>query len=565
MSIDSFTHNTHIAYFSMEIALRTEAHTYAGGLGVLAGDTVRSCADLELPVVFVTLISRAGYFRQEIDALGRQSEHEDAWKPEEWSEPLGVVVAVEIEKREVWIRPRLYIHRCPHGNAIPVLLLDTNLDENAEDDREITDQLYGGDDPYRLKQEIVLGVGGVRILQALGFSITTYHLNEGHSALLTVELLRRFRRSPRRIAAGESAYDAARVRDLCIFTTHTPVDAGHDRFSYDLVSRIMGSLIEVPELERLAGEDGLNMTRLALELSGYVNGVARRHAQTAARMYPGYQINAITNGVHVATWTHPSFAQLYQARFPHWSHEPECLICADQLEDTAVWSAHQEAKRDLLELVRKTASVGMDPEWPVIVFARRMTSYKRPMLLFDNLDRLLRIAQQFPFQLVIAGKAHPRDTEGKQLIEKIHLQIRGLANRIPIAYVPNYDLEKAKALVAGADIWLNTPEPPLEASGTSGMKAALNGVLNVSIPDGWWLEACIEGVTGWSIGSGNVDGSWSADARSLYDKLEHVVLPLYSRDRARWTWMMKQSISKIGSRFNSQRMMRRYATEAYIR
>lgn len=563
--IDPFRHTTHIAYFSMEIALRAEVHTYAGGLGVLAGDTVRSCADLELPVVFVTLISRAGYFRQEIDAAGRQIEHADPWDPRQWSEPLGVTVAVEIERREVWIRPRLYVHRCPLGNSIPVLLLDTDLDENASDDRRITDQLYGGDEAYRLKQEIVLGVGGYRVLLALGFSISTYHLNEGHSALLTIELLKRFRRSPRRIAAGESAYDASRVRDLCIFTTHTPVEAGHDRFPYEIVDRFMGNLIELQELERLAGQDCLNMTRLALELSGYVNGVARRHAETATRMYPGYDIKAITNGVHVGTWIHASFSRLYHAHFPHWLFEPECLICADQLEDAAVWSAHQQAKGDLLELIRKETGVGLNPDWPVIVFARRMTSYKRPTLLFDDIDRLLAIAQRTPFQVVVAGKAHPRDTEGKQLIEKINHQIRALANRIPMAYVPNYDMEKARTLVAGGDIWLNTPEPPMEASGTSGMKAALNGVLNLSIPDGWWLEACIEGVTGWSIGAGKADGSRPVDANSLYDKLEHVILPLYGRDRARWIWMMKQSVSKIGSRFNSQRMMRRYASEAYLR
>jgi starch phosphorylase len=318
-------------------------------------------------------------------------------------------------------------------------------------------------------------------------------------------------------------------------------------------------------LRLLAGKDCLNMTRLALELSGYVNGVARRHAETATRMYPGFDIKAITNGVHVGTWTHASFARLYQARFPHWWHEPECLICADQLDDAAIWSAHQEAKADLLELIRNETGVVLNADWPVIAFARRMTGYKRPMLLLDDVDRLLQIAQRFPLQVVVAGKAHPRDTLGKQLIERINHQTRSLANRIPMAYVPNYDLDKAKAFVAGGDVWLNTPEPPLEASGTSGMKAALNGNLNLSIPDGWWVEACIEGVTGWSIGAGKADGSSSADARSLYDKLENVILPLYAGDRQRWIWMMKQSISKIGSRFNSHRMMRRYATEAYIR
>jgi starch phosphorylase len=563
--IDPFLQKTHIAYFSMEIALRSEMHTYSGGLGILAGDTVRSCADLDLPVVFVTLVSRSGYFQQAIDSAGRQLEREDRWDPAAWSVPLGAMVVVQIEKREVWIRPWLYIYTCPLGHSIPVLLLDTDLEENSENDRQITHDLYGRDEAYRLKQEIVLGIGGVRVLQALGFSIHTYHLNEGHAALLTVELLHRFRRPVFGLLPGESAYDIPRVRNLCIFTTHTPVEAGHDRFSYDMVGRILEDLIEIDELKRLGGGDRLNMTRLALELSGYVNGVARRHAETANHMFPGFHIQAITNGVHVRMWTHDSFARLYQSIFPHWCHEPEVLVRADQLDDAAIWSAHREAKKDLLALIERRSGMAMDPDRPILAFARRMTGYKRPTLLFANLDRLAAIARRFPFQVVVAGKAHPHDSEGKRLIEEINGHIRTLKGAIPAVFLPNYDMDLAKVLVAGADLWLNTPQPPMEASGTSGMKAALNGVLNISTLDGWWIEACIEGVTGWAIGQSGSAPSWSRDADSLYDKLEHVVLPLYDDDRARWIWMMKQTISKIASRFNSQRMMRRYATEAYIR
>ncbi|MFZ5789293.1 MAG: alpha-glucan family phosphorylase [Pseudomonadota bacterium] len=563
--IDPFLQRTHIAYFSMEIALRSEMHTYSGGLGVLAGDTARSCADLELPVVFVTLVSRSGYFQQAIDSTGRQIEHEDRWDPAAWSVPLGAMVAVQIEKREVWIRPWLYIYTCPLGHSIPILLLDTDLEENSENDRQITHDLYGRDEAYRLKQEIVLGIGGVRVLQALGFSIHTYHLNEGHAALLAIELLHRFRQPVFGLLPGESAYDVPRVRNLCIFTTHTPVEAGHDRFSYDMVERILEDLIEIDELKRLGGSDRLNMTRLALELSGYVNGVARRHAETANHMFPGFHIRAITNGVHVGMWTHDSFARLYQASFPHWCHEPEVLVRADQLDDAAVWSAHREAKKDLLALIERRSGVAMDLDRPILAFARRMTGYKRPTLLFANIDRLAAIARRFPFQVVVAGKAHPHDGEGKRLIEEINGHIRTLKGTIPAVFLPNHDLDLAKVLVAGADLWLNTPQPPMEASGTSGMKAALNGVLNISALDGWWIEACIEGVTGWAIGQSGDVPSWSRDADALYDKLEHVVLPLYHDDRARWTWMMKQAISKIASHFNSQRMMRRYATEAYIR
>jgi starch phosphorylase len=555
---------TQIAYFSMEIALQPEIHTYSGGLGVLAGDTVRSCADLELPVVFVTLLSRAGYLRQEIDSDGRQVDGPDPWELTSWVEPLGAKIAVRIERREVWVRPWLHLLKGGTGFQTPVLLLDTELDENAASDRELTDRLYGGDDAYRLKQEIVLGIGGFRLLRALGFEIHTYHLNEGHSALLTLELLRRHRLLPEMVRPGDCAYDTPEVRERCVFTTHTPVEAGHDRFPYPLVARLLGDAIELDQLKILAGEDCLNMTRLALNLSGYVNGVAERHAETAHRMFPGFRVRAITNGVHAPSWTCPSFARLFQGNFPEWQHEPEVLVRADQLPDDAVWDAHLAARRELLERIESICGVRLDPELPLLGFARRMTGYKRPELLFADLGRLRQIARRTPFQIVMAGKAHPRDADGKRLIERLHGHIRELGGAVPAVFLPNYDMALARHLVAGVEVWLNTPLPPLEASGTSGMKAALNGVLNFSVLDGWWVEAWIEGRTGWAIGDDR-SGGHEHDARDLYDKLENVILPLYHRDRAGWVWMMKEAISKIAYYFNSQRMMRRYASEAYLR
>lgn len=557
-----FGSRTRIAYLCMEIALRPEMHTYSGGLGILAGDTVRSCSDLGLPAVFVTLISRAGYFRQEIGPEGEQREYPDHWNPADFARPLPAMVGVEIEGRTVWVRPWLYVHANPKGQDVPVLLLDTDLEQNDVHDRQITHCLYGGDEVYRLKQEVVLGIGGLRVLDALGFDIETYHMNEGHAALLTVELLRRFRRTvappPR-----PNGVDAARVRDLCIFTTHTPVDAGHDRFSYDLFRRVAGKIIAVEELQAYAGTEKLDMTRLAMNLSAYVNGVAHRHAETTRAMFPGYDIRAITNGIHSETWVHPSFAALFEEHFPRWWHDPEMLMRADQLSDDAVWAAHMSAKADLCRLVRDATGTALDPERPIIGFARRMTGYKRPSLLFSNIDQLAVIAARHPFQVVMAGKAHPRDAGGKEVIRKIHETIRKLSGTIPIAFIPNYNMTVGKALVSGADVWLNTPMPPLEASGTSGMKAALNGGLNLSTLDGWWLEGCIDGVTGWSIGDPGAPGD--GDAYSLYERLAREVLPLYDGDRTRWIAMMKQAISKIASYFNSQRMMRRYATEAYIR
>src|SRR6516165_3726307 len=457
--LDPFVHRTRIAYFSMEIALRPEIHTYSGGLGVLAGDTARSAADLDLPMVFVSLASRAGYVRQEIDSQGAQITRPNPWRPEDWSQPLGAIVSVRIEGREVWIRPWLYpLKGALVGHGVPVLLLDTNLDQNSPPDREITDHLYGGDDAHRLKQEIVLGIGGALILQALGFNIRTYHLNEGHAALLTLYLLRQFRRSPADIALGEPLYEHARVREQCVFTTHTLVEAAFDRFPYALVQSILGEdYIEVEELKLLSEKHRLNMTQLALNLSSYVNGVSERHAQTANNIFHGYHVRAITNGVHVPTWTHRSFARLYQANLPHWAYEPEVLTRADQLPDDLVWNAHEEAKRELLSLVKSQAAVKMRDDVPLICFARRMTAYKRPDLLFTDVGRLVAIARERPFQVVFAGTAHPQDAPGQRLITSLNEHIRQLSNSIPMAFLPNYDMGLAATLVAGADIWLNTP------------------------------------------------------------------------------------------------------------
>jgi starch phosphorylase len=559
--LEEFIHEPRIAYFSMEIALRNDIPTYSGGLGVLAGDTLRSAADLELPMVAVTLVSRAGYFRQEIDAAGRQIEHPDHWDPGRWTTPLAAKVGLTIQGRRVWVGGWLYVLEGHMNGRQPVILLDTDLDENHPEDREITHFLYGGDQAYRLKQEMVLGIGGIRLLQALGVAVRQYHMNEGHSALLALELLRRYAYPPEDLRPGESPYDLPRVRELCCFTTHTPVEAGHDRFDYVLVRALMGNMVQEATLRRLAGDEDLSMTRLALNLSEYVNGVAKRHAEVSRSMFPGYRVHAITNGVHPFTWTSGGFCELFDAQLPGWCHEPDLLLRVDRcLDDESVWEAHQGAKQCLMDRVAELTRVALRPEWPILGLARRMTAYKRPDLLFSDLQRLKALAERWPFQIVLSGKAHPRDQEGKRLIETLHGHMRALSGVIPISYLPDYDLEIAQAMVAGVDVWLNTPLPPLEASGTSGMKAAFDGVPSLSVLDGWWIEGCIEGVTGWAVGD-----SGGGDAAALYDKLEHEVLPLYYRDSTGWIAVMKGAITKNASFFNSHRMMRRYATEAYIR
>lgn len=563
--LEDFIHEPRFAYFSMEIALRNEIHTYSGGLGVLAGDTLRSATDLELPMVAVTLISREGYFRQHLDEQGRQSEEADPWNLQEWAQPLDAKIALILSGRRVWVTGWLHVMQGHMGGRQPIILLDTDLEENAPEDRTITHHLYGGDSTYRLKQEMVLGIGGVRLLQALGFDIQHYHMNEGHSALLAVELLQRYAYPTEDLQPGESAYDIPRVRELCSFTTHTPVDAGHDRFAYDLVQQVTGTLIDLGTLKHLAGDVELNMTRLALNLSEYVNGVAKRHAEVSRGMFPGYRVHAITNGVHPFTWTSEPFRALYDAHITGWCHEPELLIRADCcLTDEAVWDAHRQSKQTLIERIHTLTGIALDPELPILGFARRMTAYKRPDLLFSDLDRLRAIAHEQPFQLVLAGKAHPHDEGGKHLIEQLCAHARDLAGLLPIVFLPGYDMDLAQRLVAGVDVWLNTPLRPLEASGTSGMKATFNGVPNLSVLDGWWIEGCIEGVTGWSVGN-TQSGDNNADAEALYRKLAEVVLPLYHQNNPAWIAIMKGAIAKNAAFFNSHRMMRRYATEAYIR
>jgi starch phosphorylase len=379
-----------------------------------------------------------------------------------------------------------------------------------------------------------------------------------------LSLLRRYRRDAAVVEVNGSLYDIDDVRQMCVFTTHTPVEAGHDKFAYRDVTRILGDFIELDQLKRLAGSERLNMTRLALNLSGYVNGVANKHAETAQHLFPKYHVRAVTNGIHVGRWAHPAFSRLFEELLPHWCHEPEYLARVDQLSDEKIWTAHQTAKEQLIAEVVSRTGQRLDPDVPLIGFARRMTGYKRPDLLFTDLERLESIHRRFPFQIVVAGKAHPRDEGGKALIQQLLEHARALEGKVPLLFLPNYDLDLAARLVSGCDIWLNTPLPPLEASGTSGMKAALNGVLNLSVLDGWWIEAWEEGVTGWAVDDKG-QAATGLHAALLYNKLENVVLPLYHDDRPRWIWMMKQSISRIGPLFNSHRMMRRYASEAYIR
>ena len=570
-TLSEFIAEPMIAYFSMEIGVKNDIPTYSGGLGILAGDTIKSAADLKLPLVAVTLITRKGYFTQELDSLGWQREKPVVWDPARYMTLLPARVKVQIEGRDVYIQSWLYLVISPTGGKVPILFLDTDLPENTPEDRGITDYLYGGDSSYRIKQEVVLGMGGVRMLHALEFHVKKYHMNEGHASFLALDLLLRFKRDIETVWDERSVWDIGRVRDLCVFTTHTPVEAGHDKFSYPLVKQVLGDVIPIDVLKDIAGKDALNMTMLALNLSKYINGVAKKHGEVSQHMFPGYHIHAITNGVHTFTWTCPEMATLFDKYIPGWANEPELFVRSGNIPELELWEAHREAKKKLLAYVDNATGVIMDPNVLTLGFARRATAYKRPHLLFSDIDRLLKISEKGKLQIIYAGKAHPHDDNGKRLIQGIYGYRDKLKGRIEIAFIPGYNMDIALKLVSGVDIWLNTPLRPLEASGTSGMKAAHNGVMNFSVLDGWWIEGHIEGFTGWSIGAMPTEtsepgASDAEDVADLYHKLENLIIPkYYNSDKSGWSRMMRNAISKNAYYFNSHRMMRRYVTEAYIR
>jgi starch phosphorylase len=358
------------------------------------------------------------------------------------------------------------------------------------------------------------------------------------------------------------------VRRQCIFTTHTPVPAGHDKFPLDLVAKVIGRP-EIAEMKNVFCFEGLlNLTYLALNVSAYVNGVAKKHGEISRQMFTGYNIDDITNGVHGATWTGESFQQLYDRYIPGWRQDNLSLRYALSIPRRELWKAHAVAKTLLLQYVKEKTGVAMSVDVFTIGFARRSAAYKRADLLFTDLDRLRRIAAASgPLQLIFSGKAHPQDQAGKEVIHRVFEGIEALRNDVKIAYLENYDLDLGRMLTSGVDVWLNTPQPPLEASGTSGMKAALNGVPSLSILDGWWIEGCIEGVTGWAIG--NKDGAAngddrSRDAASLYDKLEKSTFPLYLQNRSGFIDVMRHAIALNGSFFNTHRMIQQYVLKAYF-
>jgi starch phosphorylase len=568
----------YIGYFTMEIGLEKAMPTYAGGLGILAGDMVRTAADLELPMVAMTLLHRKGYFHQKLDAFGSQTEESVSWPVSGLLLEMMPRCAVEIEERTIYLRAWKYEVKGVNNYVVPVYFLDAALAENSEWDRTLTDYLYGGDEHYRLCQEIILGIGGVRMLRALGYQeIKRYHMNEGHAALLTLELAYELASQ-----SWELAYEPVTkmvtpelihlIKPKCAFTTHTPVPAGHDKYSLELVHRVLTDYHGAfAECEKEFCPDGvLDMTKLAMDNSHYINGVAKRHGKVAQQMFLGYKIDSITNGVHAATWASKFVADLFDRHVPGWREDNSSLRYVLKIPKSEVWEAHRQSKRTLVEHVNSIYPIGMDPNVFTIGFARRMATYKRADLLFLDSTRLLQIAAKAGcFQIIYAGKAHPNDQDGKNIIKHLYQIKEALKDQIKIVYLEEYDIDLAKMLTAGVDLWLNTPQPPLEASGTSGMKAAINGVPSLSELDGWWVEGCIEGVTGWAIGQD--DGGMqnqdkrATDAQALYNKLEMIVIPMYYNEADRYMDVMRNAIALNGSFFNTERMLSQYIVKAYFK
>lgn len=601
-----------IAYFSAEFGLHEALPIYSGGLGILSGDHCKSASDLGLPFVGIGLLYNQGYFRQRLSADGRQEAlyeklnfHELPITPAKSETGEDVLIGVELPGRRVYAQ----VWRVAVGR-VNLYLLDTDIDRNAPEDRRFSAQLYGGDHDMRISQEIILGIGGVRALRELGINPWMWHMNEGHSAFLGLERCRELVQG-----AGLTFYEALEaVAANAVFTTHTPVPAGNDAFSFEMMEKYFrpywGQLkiardefLGIARQDQMGGPALFSMTVLALRMARRANGVSKLHGEVSRRiwkdLWPGVPesevpIGSITNGIHTDTWLAPEMAKLLDAYAGSWRDHLEATETWDKVEnvpDDAYWAVRRELKRKMIDEVRdrlramrlrhgeSTSRVRevdhlLDPDALTIGFARRFATYKRATLLFRDLERVKAILNQAgrPVQVIFAGKAHPADEPGKRFIQAIYdlAQQPGLEGRVAI--VEDYDMNLARYLVQGVDVWLNNPRRPLEASGTSGEKAALNGVLNFSVLDGWWVEG-YSGQNGWSIGEEreyrSTDEQDDADSQSLYQTLEDVIVPLYyDRDGDgiphHWIRHSKEAIRTLAPAYSTRRMVQDYSRELYV-
>ena len=553
----------HVAYVSMEVAIENDANTYAGGLGVLAGDTLRAFADSDIPAVGVMPLNDAGLGEQHIED-GTQTYEAADWDPAEFFDPLDVSVTVTLGGESVIVGAWRYDVETATG-SVPLVALDTDRPENPEWARSLTRPVYGVglDRDDALAQEAVLGIGAVRVLDALDYDVHTYHLNEGHASPLVLELLRRTGINP----------DA--VRERCVFTTHTPVEAAHESYAYDRLNELLDFPEALACVREQTDAESYHTTRVALAFSRYANAVSKRHQWVTHDLFPDYRehIDAITNGVHVPTWLGTHVADCLDAYIDGYRRAPSRLRHATLIGDDDLWAAHQAQKRDFFDLVAERTGVDLDADVLTLGFARRAVPYKRPTLLFEDTDRLKRIAAHANgLQVVFAGKGFPGDDAGDDLVAEVHDHIDALSGDVPMAYLPDYDLEIGRRMTAGVDVWLNTPRRPREACGTSGMKAALNGVPQLSTLDGWWVEGHVADTTGWRIGPPPFDPETQSlsdaaeddvDSTALYDRLADDVLPAYYADRDHWLDVMRNCIALNGAHYHAGRMLDEYRASAY--
>lgn len=603
-----------VAYVSAEFGVHESLSIYSGGLGVLAGDFLKSASDMGMPLVGVGLLYREGYHRQYLNADGWQQERyprNDFYNMPLTLErdPQGEQVVIDVEYPERIVKARIW--RSQVGR-VPLYLLDCDFEANDQDDREITARLYGGDRDMRVRQEILLGMGSVKALHALGIYPTVYHMNEGHAAFLT------FQRIKDLVDGEQLTVDQAieAVKTASVFTTHTPVPAGNDMFAPDVIYHYFGRFAEqlkIP-MEKLLGlgrqdpndsREPFCMTVLALKLSSGANGVSELHGKVARGMWARtwqeipqeeVPITAITNGIHTRFWVSRDLAGLYDRYLgPGWFANPadqEVWDHIDQVPDSELWRTHERRRERLVNFARRRLAVqlqqrgvpaaevkgafeALDPEVLTIGFARRFATYKRANLFLMDEERFAGILSNAdrPVQMILAGKAHPQDSQGKELIRRIIHYTRRFNLRNNILFIEDYDMNVARYMVQGVDCWLNTPRRPMEASGTSGMKAAANGALNISIPDGWWVEAEAMGENGWSIGRGesyeNSDEQDRIESETLYELLEREIVPMFY-DRGRdglpraWVQRMKTAIRTICPYFNTHRMMQDYVRKFYL-
>ncbi len=537
-----------VAYFSMEIALENKIKTFAGGLGVLAGDILRSASEKKYPMLGITLLNKNGYFKQVINAKGKQMARADK---SDYSKLklLPYKIYLNIGKDKVLVKAWKYILKSGKGIEIPIYLLDTNWPENREKHRRLCNNLYDGDLRKKLKQAVILGRAGVKLLSKIGQGdIAKIHLNEGHGALAAVQLYL----DSKKKTQAEKVKD---IRKRLVFTTHTPIKEAHDVFYAEFLLKYQA---DFPlEIKELVVNDTINFSQLAIHFSSYVNGVSLSHQKLSRQMFPRAKVQAVTNGVNSSLWTAPEFKKLFDEYAPGWEENNKLLVKAEKIPLELISKTHNEAKKRLIDFVNKTKKEKFKQDIFTITFARRFAAYKRPTMLLNDLKEIKRINKNVgKIQIIYTGKAHPQDVVGQTLISEVNKRIAKLQPEVKIVFLPNYDLEVAKLLVAGSDLWLNNPVPPNEASATSGMKAAHNAIPQLSTWDGWWPEASHRKKTGWTIKEEGVKNN-------LYELLAKEIVPLYYKKPEEYLKIRRQAISLNASKFNTQRVVEEYIKKAY--